>query len=346
MKEEPAPALRIALVMPSLNEEATIGPAMLAVRASLRQPDEILVVDGGSTDRTHELLKGHAAAGLPIKLLIHPGKLPGAARNEGALASTCDVLLFLDFGNVIDPHWIGEMARPFEADPRTEAVGGLYAPLMTNDFERCVAAIQYQAATVFANLSPEEQRARVPAKVILGGLGMAVRRDTYLRLGGQPHWLRAGEDWLFGRKLHASGAPTAVALGARLYHHMRPTPGDLFRQNRLYARGEGRLGTSARQHGRTAGVYLVVAAALLSALWWWPAAMVAVGVAAFHLYWTGNKRMRGAFGEGAVRGRRGVLALAVVTKDAGSLVGYAWGLWERLTQPHWREQQRRYLAGG
>jgi GT2 family glycosyltransferase len=337
--------LRVALVMPALNEEATVRSALQAVRDSTRQPDEIVVVDGGSTDGTQAMLQ-QAQAGLPVHLLVRPGHLPGAARNEGARATTCDVLLFLDFGNVIDPRWIEEMVRPFEADPRIDAVGGLYEPLMTNDFERCVAAIQYQEATLFARLPAEQQRARVRlADVRLGGLGMAVRRLRFLELGGQPHWLRAGEDWLFGRKLLASRAPVEVALAARLYHHMRANPGELYRQNRLYSRGEGRLGAGAGHHLRTATTYSLVAGSLLASLWWWPAAPAAMALAGGYLYRKGVARVRRVFGDEAVRGHHGLIALAVVTKDAGALMGYGRGLLERLTQPHWRQLQQRYLSG-
>jgi glycosyltransferase involved in cell wall biosynthesis len=339
-------SLRVALLMPSLNEAATVDAAMDSVRSSTRQPDEIIVIDGGSSDATHAKLERRAAEGMPVRLLVRPGMLPGAARNEGARASTSDVLLFLDFGNVIDPRWIEEMARPFEADPRIEAVGGLYEPMMSNDFERCVAAIQYEDATLFARMPRDQQLERMPSEVRLGGLGMAVRRDTFLRLGGQPHWLRAGEDWLFGQKLLHSRAPVGVALGARLYHHMRPTPGDLFRQNRLYSRGEGRLGVAAAGHGRKALVYLGVAAALAAGVAWWPAAVAGAGIATAYVKHAGWARMQRVFGRESLRGRRSLVALAVLTRDLGALTGYAWGSYERLTQRHWREEQRRYLNTG
>lgn len=338
--------LRVALLMPSLNEQSTVAAAMQAIRASTRQPDEIVVVDGGSSDTTHAQLHEHAQAGMPVRLLVRPGMLPGAARNEGARHCTSDVLLFLDFGNVIDRRWIEEMTRPFEADARIEAVGGLYEPMISNEFERCVAAIQYQDATLFAGLSRDEQTAQLPRRIRLGGLGMAVRRDTFLRLGGQPHWLRAGEDWLFGQKLLDSEAPVGVALGARLYHHMRPTPGDLFRQNRLYSRGEARLGIGLATHARKALVYGTVLAALVAGAAWWPAAVGGVALAAAYLQRAGAARMRRVFGDEAARGRRALLALAVVSKDLGALTGFAWGGWEWLTQPRWRAERRRYLGAG
>ncbi|CAN5303811.1 glycosyltransferase family 2 protein [soil metagenome] len=339
-------SLRVALLMPSLNEAATVGAAMASIRASTRLPDEIIVIDGGSTDGTERLLHDCAASGMPVRFLLRPGMLPGAARNEGAKNSECDVLLFLDFGNVIDSHWIEEMARPFEADPRIEAVGGLYEPLMTNDFEYCVAAIQYHDATLFAGLSRDEQLARVPGKIRLGGLGMAVRRDTFLRLGGQPHWLRAGEDWLFGQKLLDSEAPVGVALGARLYHHMRPTPGDLFRQNRLYSRGEARLGIGLAAHLRRLLIYGLVLAIFASGLFWWPLLFVGAALVIAYLQHVGAARMQRVFGGDATRGRLGLLSLAVVTKDLGALTGYAWGAWEWLSQPHWRDERRRYMTAG
>jgi glycosyltransferase involved in cell wall biosynthesis len=338
--------LRVALVMPSLNEASTVAASMQCIRASTRQPDEIVVVDGGSSDATNALLQQHADAGLPVRVLVRPGMLPGAARNEGAQASDSDVLLFLDFGNVIDPRWIEAMARPFEADPGIEAVGGLYEPMIHNEFERCVAAIQYAEPTVFAQLSREQQLERMPPEVRLGGLSMAVRRDTFLRLGGQPHWLRAGEDWLFGMKLLASRAPVGVALDARLYHHMRPTPGELFRQNRLYSRGEARLGVGMAGHARKAAVYLGVVTLLVAGLAWWPAAVAGVALAAAYVEHSGFSRMRRVFGSDSLQGRRHLLALAVVTRDMGALAGYVRGSYERLTQPHWREEQRRYLGTG
>ena len=44
------------------------------------EPDEIVVVDAGSTDRTRERVQAHADAGLPIRLLVQPGAWPGVGR--------------------------------------------------------------------------------------------------------------------------------------------------------------------------------------------------------------------------------------------------------------------------
>src|SRR5918999_1879415 len=79
--------LSISVIIPALNEEQTIRPALESV---LRlAPDEILVVDGGSVDRTREL-----AASMGVKVLSSErGRAP--QMNAGAHLARGQVLLFL-----------------------------------------------------------------------------------------------------------------------------------------------------------------------------------------------------------------------------------------------------------
>ena len=79
--------MRLSIIMPVLNEEQTIGTALANLT---RIPaDEVIVVDGGSNDRTREIVEQHEGT-----LVISD---PGRARqmNRGARMATGDVLLFL-----------------------------------------------------------------------------------------------------------------------------------------------------------------------------------------------------------------------------------------------------------
>lgn len=79
---------RISVVIPVLDEEAVIGRRLeeltrLAVH-------EVIVVDGGSTDRTREIVAAH-----PGVRLVRAGPGRAAQMNAGAGLTTGDVLLFL-----------------------------------------------------------------------------------------------------------------------------------------------------------------------------------------------------------------------------------------------------------
>jgi len=100
--------MTITVVIPTLNEEAVL-PRTLSQAASLGF-DELIVVDGGSHDRTREIVQAFASAPAislqrsilspqssalsPVSLLTAP---PGRANqmNAGAAASEGTVLLFL-----------------------------------------------------------------------------------------------------------------------------------------------------------------------------------------------------------------------------------------------------------
>lgn len=336
------PRKTVAVIMPSLNEEASVDATLNAVFASTRLPDEIVVADAFSRDSTRQGIAAFAERGIPIKLIDNPGIFAGAGRNAAAQATRCDILLFLDFGNIVDPGWIEAMTQPFESDT-VDAVGGLFIPFCENDFERCIAAIQYQEAILFARLPRTEQLARLPDKIRLGGLGSAIRRDVYARIGGMPAWLRAGEDQLFGHKLLAAGARIAPALDARLFHHMRDSASALFRQNLVYARGDGYTNTGQSHYQRTFALYAAILAGLLALPWLPAAGGVSVALFASYAYATGFRRLRRVHGSRFALRQLASIPFILLPKDIGTFVGYIQGRWGWLTRPQLRTDYHAYM---
>lgn len=109
----------IAVSIPVFNGEDFIARCLESVWAQTRSPDEIIVVDDGSTDRTPELL---AKAGNRIK--VHRTKNYGlaAARNAGFSLAQSAYVAFLD----ADDYWPPNKLEVYERYVRRFREAGLF----------------------------------------------------------------------------------------------------------------------------------------------------------------------------------------------------------------------------
>jgi len=108
----------IAIIIPAFNEESTVGNVVRAALAS--QPDEVVVVDDGSTDGTADAAR---AAGARVLTLPHnAGK--GAALMAGLHATRGDIVVFLDADLIgLTPQHVRSLVRPVTTAEAAAAVG-------------------------------------------------------------------------------------------------------------------------------------------------------------------------------------------------------------------------------
>jgi glycosyltransferase involved in cell wall biosynthesis len=96
---------RVALIVPTLNEEEAIGPTLAAVPPGA--VDRVVVADGGSTDRTVERAR---AAGADV---VSPGRGFGLGCLAAArLAEGAEILVFMDGDGADDPAAIPILVEP------------------------------------------------------------------------------------------------------------------------------------------------------------------------------------------------------------------------------------------
>jgi glycosyltransferase involved in cell wall biosynthesis len=127
----------VSVVVPAYNAEATLGRCLAALSKQTRPPDEIIVVDDGSTDGTAELARRHG-----VRVIGQANAGAAAARNAGAQAAQGDLLLFTDADCAPAPDWVERMAAAF-ADPSVAGAKGVYQTTQAEPVARFVQ-IEYE----------------------------------------------------------------------------------------------------------------------------------------------------------------------------------------------------------
>jgi glucosyl-3-phosphoglycerate synthase len=134
--------LRVDVVLPARDEEATVGPIVERIRRELVTEvplvDDVVVIDSGSVDATAAVA---AAAGARVvrqdRVLPRLGDVPGKGEAlwKSLFATTGDVLVFVDADlRDFDPQFVVGLLGPLLTDPGVDFVKGLYdRPVSTLD---------------------------------------------------------------------------------------------------------------------------------------------------------------------------------------------------------------------
>lgn len=220
---------RASVVIPVLNGEDTLGDVLtgLAAQAPLDGGFEVVVVDGGSTDRTAEIAERSGAT-----LLVEPKRGPGAARHLGQRAAQGEILCFLDADTFPTRRWVREMVAAFD-DASVVLAGG-----KTVSFPPETGAQRYMAASGRIDSLEYIQRPIFP---FTPSRNMAVRRSVALETGWAVECI-TGEDVDFcHRVLKRHPGPIAYRERAVLMHRDRATDDGLRRQAWSYGEGTAHL---------------------------------------------------------------------------------------------------------
>jgi rSAM/selenodomain-associated transferase 2 len=170
----------VSVIIPTLNEESCLAETLRSVRA--QGPCEVIVADGGSTDRTRD-----AAAGADLILDAPRGR--AAQMNAGAARASGDVLLFLHADCTLEA---GALAQADRCLARRGVAAGCYT--MTVRAEGSLYRLIDACAGARVRLTG----------IAYGDQGLFVRRTLFEHLGGFPP-LRLMEDVFLSRRLAAVG---------------------------------------------------------------------------------------------------------------------------------------------
>ncbi len=194
-KITPPPGVSLSVLIPCFNAAETLGGCLDALLEHSRvPPDEVIVVDDASQDRSVAVASRPGVEVITAK--INAG--PGVTRNLGAAHAGGEVLVFVDADVAVAPDALGRLARHFAEDPDCTAVIGSYdsEPEARNPVSEYRNLLHYYV----------HQHAPEQASHFWTGLG-AVRKSTFDALGGfdVAEFNRAIEDVELGYRLRDAG---------------------------------------------------------------------------------------------------------------------------------------------
>jgi len=240
--------LKITLISTVKDCAEGVDQFLASLAAQTRRPDEVIIVDGGSTDGTAERFELDET----ITLIREPGANISRGRNIALGAASHDLIAVTDADCVLEPGWLEAIAAPLEAG--ADVSMGFYAPVIDGFFHSCIAAV---------NL-PLDASEVDPATFMPSARSVAYRRDAIEMAGGYPEWLAIGEDMWVNHRWRELGLDLRFAPGAVVRWRLRSGMLETWTQYFRYARGDAQAGMYPERHALRFGVYAGAGLALRS----------------------------------------------------------------------------------
>lgn len=253
-------ALPVTIIVPVLDERGFVRECL----ESLLQQDhprivEILVVDGGSTDGTQDIVRSIDG---PIRLLDNPGVIPAAAMNVGVAACTTEVFVRVDCHTRYAPDYVSRAVRT-RLETGATVVGGPMRPEGATPFGRAVAVVTTSPFGIGNGRFHYSTTLEEVETVYLG----IFDKQAVLSVGGFDEGLGpVGEDMELNFRIRRAGGRIVLDPGMVSVYSPRETARALARQYHRY----GLAKAAVLQKHRTLPYWRpVVPAAMVagSALW-------------------------------------------------------------------------------
>jgi glycosyltransferase involved in cell wall biosynthesis len=220
--------LKLSLCITVRNEQGSIAGLMESLLTQSRAPDELIIVDGGSTDGTAELLRTYVGRHPCLNVIALPNINIAEGRNISIMNARYAYIASADAGVEYPKKWLENLVRALESDPAIDVASGYFEPKPETRFEACVGNLLYP-----------NQNLMNWSKFLPHGSSVAFKKKVWEELGGYAEWLPRGigEDTHFFLRAQKAGYRFAYATDATCYWRPRRNFAELFKQYFLYAKG-------------------------------------------------------------------------------------------------------------
>lgn len=223
-------SIKVSFITTVFNEEDSIGPFLYSLANQSRRPDEIIIVDAFSTDKTEELIQAFIRTQTGRTTIVFLKKRGNRAvgRNSAVSRASFPIIACSDVGCIPDKDWLKKIVHPF-SQKNIDVVAGYYVPVAESVFERCLAT--------YTCVMPDKLD---PYSYLPSSRSVAFRKQAWEKAGGYPEYLDTCEDLVFAKTLKDNGCRFYVEKDALVFWPQRKKLSSAAWQFYNYAVGDGR----------------------------------------------------------------------------------------------------------
>ena len=227
---------KVAVIIPTLNEEKFISRCLDSVINQTFPISEmdVMVVDGGSVDKTKDIVDSYHQKYCNIRLLNNPGRIQSIAFNRGVRESSAPYIIRLDAHAFYKPYYIEGCMKGLQENPQRGNVGGQWNIQPQNDslWATTNAILNY---TRFGIGGATYRIGAKAGNVDTVPFGSFPRRMIE-EIGGMREDLPRGEDNEFNSRIKKAGYSIYFNPQIECIYYARPTLKASCKQ--MYANGE------------------------------------------------------------------------------------------------------------
>lgn len=221
--------MKVSICITVFNEEKSISKLIESLLKQTKKPDEVIIVDGGSTDKTVDIIKHYKKKDKKIKLIIKKCNR-AEGRNISVDIARNNIIITTDADCIAEKEWIGKITAPFKYKD-IDIVAGFYNMKADTDF--------LKAASYFIGVVPS----KFNDKFLPSTRSMAFRKSVWEKIGGFPEGdNNSAEDTDFNHKALEYRMKYARVKDARVEWRIPQTYKGFVKKIYDYAKWDARYG--------------------------------------------------------------------------------------------------------